>query len=343
MIGSAWEAYGLRLRRKRFLLRAWRKSRELRRDTYRADQIGPSDILCFVTLRNEAERLPFFLAHYRRLGVRHFLVVDNDSDDGSTELLREQPDVSLWRTASSYKASRFGIDWMTALQWKYGHGHWCLTVDADEVLIYPDWEGQGLSALTDWLDNQSIPSFGAMLLDMYPKGRLSEQSYRVGEDPTGVLCWFDADNYRRRPNTRFHSDWIQGGVRDRVFFAAQPDRAPTLNKVPLVKWQRGFAYVTSTHHMLPRHLNRVFPTQVDGRPSGVLLHSKFLPSVGARSAQELVRRQHFENADLYDTYYRRLIEDVDLWHAGSVQYEGWQQLVSLGLMARGDWAPQGRH
>lgn len=337
MIRSAWEAYGLRLRRKRFLLRAWRKSRELTRDTYRADQIDPSDILCFVTLRNEAERLPFFLAHYRGLGVAHFLVVDNGSDDGSADLLRDEPDVSLWRTTDSYKAARFGIDWLTALQWKFGHGHWCLTVDADEVLIYPDWDSRGLPALTGWLDRQGIASFGAMMLDMYPKGPLSRHSHVPGQDPTDVLGWFDAGPYRRRRNPRFDSDWIQGGVRDRMFFAAQPDRAPTLNKVPLVKWQRGFAYVTSTHHMLPRRLNRVFETQVAGRPSGILLHTKFLPSAGQRAAEELTRREHFENADLYDAYYRQLIDGVDLWHEESTRYAGWQQLLDLGLMVRGAW------
>ena len=38
---------------------------------------------------------------------------------------------------------------------------------------------------------------------------------------------------------------IQGGPRAR-FFAKDPRRAPTLNKVPLVRWQRGYVYVNST-------------------------------------------------------------------------------------------------
>ncbi len=337
MIGPVWEAYRLRMKRKRFLLRAWRKSSELQPVIDRTGQIGPSDILCFVTLRNEAERLPYFLSHHRNLGIRHFLIVDNASDDGVDALLKGQPDVSLWRTSSGYKAARFGIDWLTWLQRKYGHGHWCLTLDADETLVYPDWQDRPWPQLTDWLDKEGIRSFGAMLLDLYPRGLLTEQVYEPGENPTDLLCWFDSDNYRRQRNQRFQTEWIQGGVRERVFFQDRPERSPTLNKVPLVRWHRSYAYVTSTHHMLPRHLNEVFDTQVTGRPSGVLLHSKFLPSIARRSAEERTRKQHFENSSLYLDYYRRLIEGVDLWYEGSTRYEGCEQLTALGLMSKGRW------
>lgn len=327
----------MRIRRKRFLLRAWRKRSQLQIVQDRTAQIGRSDILAFATLRNEMLRLPYFLDHHRRLGVAHFLIVDNGSDDGTTNYLKAQPDVSLWRTDDSYKLSRFGMDWLTWLQMKYAHGHWCLTVDADEALIYPDWENRTLPALTHWLQDRGVRSFGAIMLDMYPKGPLSQQPYQAGDDPTRALGWFDADNYRRTRNPKFQNEWIQGGVRDRVFFGDRPERAPTLNKVPLVHWKKGYAYVTSTHHMLPAKLNHVFDSQVDGLPSGVLLHSKFLNTIGVKSAEERMRRQHFENSDLYQDYYQSLIDDIDLWYDGSTRFEGWEQLVTCGLMSKGDW------
>ena len=89
--------------------------------------------------------------------------------------------------------------------------------------------------------------------------------------------------------------------------------------------------------MLPRHLNHVFDSQVKGLPSGVLLHSKFLHTIGPKSVEERERRQHFENSDLYTAYYQSLIDDVDLWFDGSTQYTGWEQLVDCGLMSKGDW------
>ena len=118
---EAWLAYRLRWKRRRLLYRAIRKRRQLSPVHDRTGAIRPGDILVFSTVRNEALRLPHFLDHYRKLGARHFLIVDNDSDDDTRAFLAAQPDVSLWRTAHSYKLSRFGVDWLTWLQIRHGH------------------------------------------------------------------------------------------------------------------------------------------------------------------------------------------------------------------------------
>ena len=88
---QALEAYRLRLRRKRFLLRALRKRGELSRISDHLDRIGPRDVLLFATLRNEHPRLPHFLRYYRRLGVGHFLLIDNGSEDGGRNTSQHNP------------------------------------------------------------------------------------------------------------------------------------------------------------------------------------------------------------------------------------------------------------
>ncbi len=324
----------MRLRRRYFLYRGLRKRHQLRPRCNRSKQIAPGAILAFTTLRNERVRLEYFLNYYRQLGVDHFLMVDNASTDGSAEYLAEQPDVSLWTTPKSYKKSRFGVDWLTWLQIRYGHKHWCLTVDADEILVYPHCDSRDLRQLTGWLDQRAIPSFGTIMLDMYPKGALNEQSYHAGQNPFEILRWFDASNFRSQMQPHLQNLWVQGGVRDRVFFSDRPERAPTLNKTPLVKWNRRFAYVMSTHSLLPRRLNHVFGPQAT---TGALLHSKFLPMISEKSAEEKQRREHFANSSLYDSYYERLTQSPDLWCENSVEYKDWRQLEALGLMSRGLW------
>ncbi|MFN3525017.1 MAG: glycosyltransferase family 2 protein [Paracoccus sp. (in: a-proteobacteria)] len=332
-----WWAWRLRWKRRKLLLRCWRAARRLRAVADRTAAITPGAILLVATIRNEASRLPEFLAHYRDLGVDHFLIVDNDSDDGSAAFLTAQPDVSLWQCSDSYRAARFGLDWAGALLRRFGHGHWCVTVDADELLIYPDHDRRDLRALTGHLDAQGIAGMGALMLDLYPEGPLGTSDAPEGAPLTDRLPWFDAGPWRQRRMKPRRNLWVQGGVRDRVFFADRPDRAPTLNKLPLIRWRRGYSYFNSTHSMLPPRLNLLWDGPGDPRLSGLLLHSKFLPEIVDKSREELDRRQHFADPDLYRGYHRQLTDAPVLRGPGSSRYQGWRQLVRLGLMGTGSW------
>lgn len=329
-------AYRLRWKRRRLLWRALRARHQLAKVADRTAQILESPILGFATVRNEIARLPFYLEHYRRAGVSHFFFVDNASTDGTARFLAAEPDVSLWHTEASYRESRFGVDWLTWLQIRYGHGAWCLTADADEILTYPHAGSRSLKDLTGWLDLHGVASFGAMMLDMYPKGPLGGQPSMPGGDPFETLNWFDADGYTWERLDRFGQVSIRGGPRKRLFFQNNPDHAPHLHKVPLVRWNRRFAYVSSTHTVLPRYLNAVFDSRLN-LPSGVLLHSKFLDEIVRKSAEEKLRRQHFTHTERYDAYYDAILAAPDLWCESSRRYEGWQQLERLGLMTRGSW------
>jgi len=330
--------YRLRMQRKRWRIRALRKRRELTRVVNRTAQIRPGDVLSFTTLRNERIRLPFFLDYYRRQGIAHFFFVDNGSEDGSREYLADQPDVSLWTTEHSYKRARFGVDWLNWLQRKYSHGHWALTIDVDEFFVYPFCDTRPIRALTDWLDASSIKSFSAMLLDMYPKGPLDSQPYEEGQDPFEVASYFDSGNYQIERNSLYGNLWIQGGPRARAFFGDAPARAPALNKIPLVKWDKGNTYVSSTHMLLPRGLNLTYDEWGGEKASGMLLHAKFLDTFTGKSEEELVRGEHYAASHEYRAYARVLRDNPDFWSKWSEKYINWRQLEILGLMSKGNWA-----
>lgn len=332
------ESYRLRWRRKRLLARALWRRRELHALSNRTAATGSEPILLFATLRNERVRLPYFLKYYRDLGVEHFLLVDNGSTDGSAEYLAQQPDVSVWSTQASYKRSRFGMDWVMALLRRYGHGHWCVVVDVDEFLIYPFCETRPLRALTDWLDASQIRAFSAMLLDMYPKGPVEDQPYREGQNPFEIAQWFDSGNYAISRNWAYGNLWIQGGPRTRAFFPDRPKAAPALNKVPLIRWHRSYAYVSSTHMLLPRGLNLVFDEWGGEKASGCLLHAKFLDTFAAKASEEMARGQHYAESREYKAYLDGLRDQPDFWCKWSEKYINWRQLEILGLMSKGNWA-----
>jgi len=332
----ASEAYRMRWKRRRLLFRAWRKRGELSPVTpWRP--VARGAVLCLATMRNEAVRLPHWLAHHRRLGVDRFLIVDNASDDGTRELLEAEPDVALWATGASYRAARFGMDWLGWLARAHAAGHWALTLDADELLIYPHWEERPLAALAAELDRRGQPALGTLMVELYPRGRLSETPYSPGDDPVAALPCFDAGPYRARRQRPARNLWVQGGPRDRLFFSDTPRRAPTLNKLPLVKWRPGHAYLNSCHALLPPRLNLAWDGPGDDRLSGALLHTKFLNTIVERSADPAHRREHFGTPDLFGRYHDALAADPVLWHGGATRFEGWRQLERLGLISSSGW------
>ncbi|GIT91470.1 hypothetical protein JANAI62_19270 [Jannaschia pagri] len=331
-------SYRMRLRRKRWRARAYLRRRELTCVENRTGQIAKPDLLLFCTVRNERTRLPYFFDYYRRLGINHFLFVDNGSEDGTREYLARQPDASVWTTTASYNRSAFGVDWLNWLQRQYGARHWCLTVDVDEFFVYPFCDTRPLRALTDWLDASQIRSFGAMLLDMYPKGPIARHTYVEGQNPFEIAAWFDSGNYVIEKNPGLGNLWIQGGVRARKFFADRPYQAPALNKIPLVKWTSDYVYVSSTHALLPRGLNQVYDVDGGEKATGVLLHAKFLNMFVDRAEEEAARGEHYRAGDEYKTYADELDPRANLWCKWSERYINWRQLEILGLISKGNWA-----
>lgn len=330
-----WSAYRTRWKRRELLWRCIRAGRRLSPLSDRTGQIAAGDILLFATVRNEIDRLPEFLDHYRGLGVDHFLIVDNHSDDGSADYLRGQPDLSLWRSGDSYRAARFGMDWLGALQFRHGHGHWCVTVDADELLIYPDYPRQSLTDLTARLDREGVPAMGALMLEPFPTGPLGTADAGPDAPMMTRLPWFQPGPFRTRIVQPRRNRITQGGVRER-FFRDDPDLSPTLNKLPLVRWHWRHVYVNSTHSMLPPRLNDCYDGPGDPRLSGVLLHGKFLPQIAAKSDEELQRGQHFVDPARHRAYHRELTTGPVLHSTAAQRYEGWEQLVALGLMGTGE-------
>lgn len=316
-------------------VRALLKTRELSVVQDRTAQMPAGPIL-LSTVRNEAERLAWFLDHYRKLGIAHFLIVDNGSTDGTFEMLAAEQDVSLWHTDASYKQARFGVDWLNGLLARHGAGRWIMVADPDELLVYPHCDTRRLPALTRWLEDQGRESFGVLLLDIYGRGPVSETVYASGTDPLDVAPWFDANNYIVSRDPRYHNPWIQGGPRLRAFFADRPRWAPALNKIPLVRWKKGFVFKTGAHDLLPRRLNKTYSSSGGSMTSGVLLHAKFLSLLTDKVAEEMTRRQHYENSAEYISY-AASPDDLTLWTPQSTEYRDWRQLCELGLMARGGW------
>ncbi len=312
-----------------------RHRQQLQPRKVRAGVIADAWSLLVCCARNEMTRMPSFLDHYRQLGVGHFLVLDNQSEDGLQDYLAQQPDCSSWVANGSYKASNFGMDWCNSLLAQYGVGKWCITVDPDEFLVYPHCERRGLRSLTDRMDAIGQPSLFTVMIDAYGEAPLSQNRLASGVDPFHICPWFDRFNLTQRFDPETQSFWVQGGVRMRRFFADRPQQAPALNKVPLVRWRDGLRYVSSMHHLNNPALN----CTVLDRPeavSGALFHFKYVNLLQQKATEEMVRGEHYAGSVEYKAYLEAgdvVLFDPDI----SIKYGGSQQLVRLGFMQAGSW------
>src|SRR5687768_1307262 len=101
----------------------------------------PGEIRAFACVRNEVDRLPFMLEYHRRLGVDRFFFIDNRSDDGTREFLLTQHDCHTFDCGGNFFAENVEPPvWTNALRNVFGDGYWTVSLDADEMLVYPECE-----------------------------------------------------------------------------------------------------------------------------------------------------------------------------------------------------------
>jgi hypothetical protein len=191
--------------------------------------LQPGEIPAFACVRDESLRLPHLLDYYRGLGVTRFIVVDNDSSDGTTALLLSQPDVEVFHAAASYAGSHYGVHWLNGLLGQFGCGHWVLVVDADELLVYPDCETVSLPRFASRLEASGADGLLTFLLDMYPDGPIQEARYDPGTPFLAASPYFDVDSYTfgsEGPRARLPE---RGGPRRRLFW--HPGRRVSVYRV----------------------------------------------------------------------------------------------------------------
>jgi hypothetical protein len=269
------------------------------------------------------------------MGVNHFIFVDNGSTDGFSQFVSGQDDISVYHTSASYKESNFGVHWCNYLLSKHGVGHWCVTCDPDEFLVYPKADMRNLRELTEYLDANYLGSFYALMVDMYGKGFIEDTAYESGQDPLEVCPYLDRLGYNKDFWFNYSAMAAAGGVRRRVFFKTCADMSPALNKVPLVKWKKHYLYAFSTHVARPNHINDVCGADF---VTGALLHFKFISQLEQKVEEEKAAKQHWDDSFEYRKYDEVLKSKTRLYDANiSRKYEGWHTLVELGLINMGEW------
>ena len=226
------------------------------------------EIRLFTRLRNEPLRCPGCSTSTAARAWTASSSSTTARTTGRATICCGRPDAHLFLTTDSYASTAAGCAGSTTCSRSHGSGAWCLTVDVDEVLAYPHAERLGLKRLTAHLDRQGAQALFGFMLDMYAEDSLHEVAYRPGDNPLAVCPCFDRAGYIQREHPDFPFRMIAGGLVSRFFYDRKQEGV-YLHKVPLVRWQEGLRYTSSTHTPVPgaaRRGDRRAPApQVHGR------------------------------------------------------------------------------
>ncbi|WP_257287524.1 glycosyltransferase family 2 protein [Endozoicomonas sp. SESOKO2] len=262
--------------------------------------IEKAKVLGIIVGKNEQEFLPNLLSHHRKIGVEHFLFVDNSSSDNSIDYMLEQDDVSVFVATQDYKFSRFGVNWQETLCSHYCLGKWTLIIDSDELFVFDNFEEQSIQELVAKADHEHATAILSPMVDFYPKGSLdtaditeSRPFYETCNyfDTVESMKVLDQANYGPFSNSKVYS----AGVRERIFgkYNAYPQPNYLNQKYNLLKYNPGMNLIEGLHFMVG---HKIFSKQCG------IMHFKYHSKFHTKIVREIKSGQHWNNGAEYRRY-----------------------------------------
>ena len=256
---------------------------ELIKESVNKDDYNAPIVVC--TQKDNYIYLRKFLPYYRELGVKHFIFIDNNSSDESFHFLEGQDDVTLFKAPYPFKGMK-KVGWKLQALSYVGLNHWCLWLDADEFLVYPEMEDIKLDKYVKILEKKGIQNVSGFMLDMYPSYKIFDET-ESSENFYEEYVYFDGDSdYYKLIN-----GMLRGGMRGRCLNLYNL----RLDKTPIIFYTKG---------NFPDGNHTTFPLRKDpiNDFGCVLKHYKFLSS-DKRKYQDFAKKDSgYWKADIQERY-----------------------------------------
>jgi len=246
-------------------------------------QVETSDPILICAVKNDLVKIKLQVEHHRKIGIKHFIYIDNISTDGTFEWLKEQDDVTLYKVETSFNARTKAGWWHLAIK-QEGYDKWYLILDSDELFAYPGMETISIQKYINFLEKKQMTAIATPMVDMYSKGNIF--TTEVIENIEDEYCFFDAVYYVR---SGYINKFYFGGPRFRTFSMKNQ-----LVKYSLLKMQRNMIF--NTNMIFPFHKN------FEAKVAAFLLHYKFLPNDMQKYIEIAEKGNYWQGSKEYKTY-----------------------------------------
>lgn len=294
----------------------------------KSDRLKPANNkfkpIVFVVERNELERMKVLFEHYRKLGVEEFVILDNNSDDGTLEFLMQQEGTKVYQILEPYQTQK-KEGWIEKLLAMEGMNRWCVVVDSDELLDYIGSEEHPLEELIHKSESLGYKRIWGYMVDMYSKENLfSENLFSKTSDEclfTDYFKYFDKTSYLKVHNN------IYGGPRLRVFNGKM-----LLSKQPIFLYDENILY-KRCHFLYPLIKWEQAPCWV------VLRHYKFMSEDKSEYQRRITEKNFADGSSEYKTIMDQIDnnQNISMYYEGSQEYKDSRSLVCLPYLQEVFW------
>jgi len=294
-------------------------------------RVGDEDFFVLSLIRDGELLVGQFVEYYLEQGASRIVVLDNDSRDGTLDLLSGYPEVTVIQSDLPYRV--FKTQLKTYLVDRYARGHWALSVDVDEHFDFPHSRALGMHGLLAYLNANDFTSVVSYMLDLFAEGVFARHVAAPGDDLSKIYRFYDVSEIDELPYA------VRSGGKNRI-------------SLPRIPWKIGgirrAVFGTKfglTKHPLMRHVDRVtfVPShRVENAHiadlTGVLYHYKFLSNLREKARVATTRGNYARDSEQYEAYLRTLEAQPDLVlkRPTAREFGSVEQLVDEGFLYVGD-------
>lgn len=274
-----------------------------------------------VVVKNELDRMKLFMDHYRRLGVHQFIIVDNDSTDGTREYLAKQQGTRVYLVKEPFQTQKKQA-WIEKVLAITGYNRWYIVVDSDELLDYVGSENHSIEELIQIEKKKGKLRLQGYMVDMYSESPLFAVQCSYEKIPQ-VFSLFDKSSYaEEKPNK------ISGGPRSRLFGLKM-----LLSKQSIFYFKPEMIYANSHYVYLPgskSYEENIF----------VIKHYKFFERDRTVYEDHVKKGNYYNGSQKYKVIMSHINEaqEVSCVYDQSVAYETSESLKQLPFLHWTDWA-----